>query len=236
MAHPHLPRPSVALGRAGLVALSATLALLSLAARLIPGRLAWVDERLADLVNSPRFLEFFRDVSRLGSTELTIAFAAVASLLIWKRCRPLAVLYPTAVIAGLTINVILKVSIDRSRPPGALTNTALGSFPSGHTIQSVIALGMLPPVVYALTGRRSLALVTTALTAIAAIAVGVSRIVLVAHWPSDVVGGALVGLLLLVAVELVLDRLPPRWVPGCHDCPLHTSWGLHSMPPDRQAS
>jgi len=63
------------------------------------------------------------------------------------------------------------------------------SFPSGHTIQAVIALGMLPPVVYALTGRRAVALITTAFTAIGVIGVGISRIVLAAHWPSDVVGG-----------------------------------------------
>jgi membrane-associated phospholipid phosphatase len=207
------------------------LAALSLSARLIPERLEWIDERVADLVDSPRYLDVFRDVSRLGSTGLTVGLAAVASLLVWNRCRPLAVLYPTAVIGGLIVNVALKVAVGRPRPPGALTGTALDSFPSGHTIQAVIALGMLPPAVHALTGRRAATLITTVIAAVGVIGVGVSPIVLAAHWPSDVVGGVLVGLLLLLAAELTLDRLPARWVPVCRDCPLHRAWGLASSAP-----
>jgi undecaprenyl-diphosphatase len=177
------------------------LAALSLAARLIPERLEWIDERVADLVDSPRYLDVFRDVSRLGSTGLTVGLAAVASLLVWNRCRPLAVLYPTAVIGGLIVNVALKVAVGRPRPPGALT------------------------------GRRAATLITTVIAAVGVIGVGVSRIVLAAHWPSDVVGGVLVGLLLLLAAELTLDRLPARWVPVCRDCPLHRAWGLASSAP-----
>lgn len=231
MALSRLPRPSVAIGRTGLAAMLSVLAALSLAARLIPERLEWIDERVADLVDSPRYLDVFRDVSRLGSTGLTVGLAAVASLLVWNRCRPVAVLYPTAVVGGLIVNVALKVAVGRPRPPGALTGTALDSFPSGHTIQAVIALGMLPPAVYALTGRRAATLITTVIAAVGVIGVGVSRIVLAARWPSDVVGGVLVGLLLLLAAELTLDRLPARWVPVCRDCPLHRAWGLASSAP-----
>lgn len=231
MAQARLPRPSVAIGRAGLVAMVAGLAVLSTAARFVPDGLAWFDTRLADLVDSPRYLEFFRGVSRLGSTGLTVAIAAAAALLVWNRCRPLAVLYPTAVVGGFVVNVVLKVAVGRSRPPDSLTGTALDSFPSGHTIQAVVALGMLPPVVYALTGHRAAALVTTLLTGTAVIAVGLSRVVLGAHWPTDVIGGLLVGALILVVAELVLDRLPTRWVPRCVACPLHRAWGLAHQDP-----
>lgn len=230
MTETRLPRPSVAIGRNGLRALVAVLVALSVAARLVPGQLEWVDCRLADLVNSPRYLEFFRDVSQLGSTEFTIVLAAVASLAVWRRCRPLAVFYPTAVIGGLIANVVLKVAIGRNRPPESLTGTALDSFPSGHTIQAVIALGMLPPIVYALTNRRALTTVTTVVALVGVLGVGLSRVVLGAHWPTDIVGGVLVGILALLAAELALDRLPTRWIPPCTGCPLHRAWGLAHGP------
>lgn len=210
----------------------AILAALSVGARLVPARLAWLDERVADLLNSSDNLDVFRGVTLLGSTEFTVALAAVASLLVWRRCRSLAVLYPTAVIGGLAVNVLLKFVIGRPRPPDALTGTMLDSFPSGHTIQAVVALGMLPPIVYALTGRRAAAFITTGVAAVGVIGVGISRIVLAAHWPSDVVGGVVVGLVVLLVAELILDRLPVRWVPVCRDCPLHRAWGLASNAPD----
>lgn len=226
MAQARLPRPSVAIGRRGAIGLAVTLAALSIAARLFPGQLDWVDGRLADLVNSPRYLEFFRDVSQLGSTEVTVAVAALGSLIVWKRCRALAVLYPTAVLGGLVLNVVLKVAIGRSRPPESLTGTALDSFPSGHTIQAVIALGMLPAVLYALTGRRAVSLAASGLTAMSVVGVGISRVVLGAHWPTDIVGGILVGVLVLLAAEQALEHMPTRWVPGCTGCSLHRAWGL----------
>lgn len=226
MSEPHIPRPSIVIGRAGVVTLAVTLGLLCAAARFVPDRLEWADSRVADLVGSPRYIEFWRDVSQLGSTELTVVLAFAVSLVAWRRCRPLAVLYPTAVLLGLLVNFVLKVAIVRPRPPNALTDTSLGSFPSGHTIQAVIALGMLPPVVFALTGRRSVAFATMVLTAIGALGVGISRIVLGAHWPSDIIGGILVGVLILLAADFVLERFSTSWLPPCTGCPLHRAWGI----------
>lgn len=221
-----LPRPSIALGRVGIAVMLTTLVVLALAARLVPGLLENLDAPAAGVLDWSGSVELARQVSSLGSTHLTVGVAAAASILTWKRCRPLAVAYPTAVIGGLIVNVVLKVGIGRPRPPVAMTSTALDSFPSGHTIQAVIALGILPPVVYALTGRRSVALITVATTASAAIAVGLSRIALGAHWPTDVVAGAIVGVLVLVGTDLALARLPPRWLPPCAGCPLHRGWQL----------
>jgi membrane-associated phospholipid phosphatase len=204
------------------------LIVLSLVARLVPHALEWFDSPVAEPFRSTGSLDGFRLISRLGSTEVTVVLAVAASALVWNRCRPLAVLYPLSVLGGLIVNVILKIAVGRSRPPMALTGTALDSFPSGHMIQAVIVLGMVPPVVYILTGRRSATMVTLVLAALGVIGVGISRIVLGAHWPTDVVGGAIVGVLALLGAEMMLDRHRPRWVPSCTDCHLHRAWGLRA--------
>lgn len=230
MAASRFPRPSIAIGHRGVIALGAALGVLSVAARFDNEQLLWFDRRIADLAYAPHHVELFRAISELGSTRFTVTLAVVATMSVWRRCRPLAVLYPTAAIGGLLANVILKVLVNRARPPDPLTGTALKSFPSGHTIQTVVALGMLAPVVYTLTGRRRAAIVTTVLAALAAAGVGLSRVALGAHWPSDIVGGVLVGILVLIAAEVALARLPTRWLRPCPDCPLHLAWGFATAP------
>ena len=222
----NVPRPSIAIGRRGVIALVVALGLLSIAARFDNGQLLWADRRIAGLIDGSHHVELYRAISELGSTRFSVTLAIIASTLVWRRCRHLAILYPTAVLGGLLVNVILKVIVGRARPPHPLTGTALESFPSGHTIQTVVALGMLAPIVYALTNRRRAAIVTTVLAALSAVGVGFSRVALGAHWPSDIVGGFLVGVLVLIAAEMALDRLPARWLPACTECPLLLAWDV----------
>lgn len=225
-----LPRPSIALGRNGILSLVGGLTVLSIIARMAPTQLDWVDHHLDHLVKSPRYVGFFRDVSQIGSTHLTVALAGIGSVAVWRRCRPLAIAFPIAVITGLIVNVAFKEGIDRTRPPDSLTHTSLASFPSGHTIQATIALGMLPPVLYVLTKRRYAAIGAAVIAAVGTAAVGLSRVALGAHWVSDVVGGVLVGILVLLVAETALHRLPDRWMSRCTDCPIHCSFATERDP------
>ncbi len=109
-------------------------------------------------------------------------------------------------LASLINTGILKKAIPRERPsnlPDALPQESFfhNSFPSGHTATSfAIALTIL-----FLTWRTprawwgAIALVWAAL-------VGLSRIYRGVHWPSDVLGGALVGLGCAALVAILLPR------------------------------
>jgi membrane-associated phospholipid phosphatase len=221
-----VPRLSALIGRTGTWIALGVLAALSAFAWIAPRRLENADTFVTDPFTVPSDSTFLTLISRLGSTEVTVAVAIGIALLLWNRCRPLAVLYPAAVLSGLILNVALKVAIGRPRPPVSLTGTSLESFPSGHTIQAVIMLGMLPPAILVLTGRRWIAVVVAGLAALGAVAVAISRVGLGAHWVSDVVGGVLVGGLALLVAESLLDRLPPRWLPDCAGCHIHSAWML----------
>lgn len=136
-------------------------------------------------------------ISEIGSptTMGVIAFAGGAFLL--ARRRMVMLLTWVAVFAGGgLLEKLLKVSVHRTRPaftPTAPVEQSL-SFPSGHTMMCAIGMGML---VYMLTVPRHMPkpwrgiLIGLALSLV--LAVGISRIYLGAHYPSDVLGGLAFG-------------------------------------------
>lgn len=120
--------------------------------------------------------------------EIWIVLAAV--LLAVKRCRRQGLAVGCALITDLVLcNLILKPLVGRVRPfvvqPVALliSPPTDASFPSGHTAASFAA-------VFALKASGS-PLWKPALAV--AVAMAFSRLYLYVHWPSDVLGGALVG-------------------------------------------
>lgn len=120
--------------------------------------------------------------------EIWIVLAAV--LLAVKRCRRQGLAVGCALITDLVLcNLILKPLVGRVRPfvvqPVALLipPPTDASFPSGHTAASFAA-------VFALKASGS-PLWKPALAV--AVAMAFSRLYLYVHWPSDVLGGALVG-------------------------------------------
>lgn len=120
--------------------------------------------------------------------EIWIVLAAV--LLAVKRCRRQGLAVGCALITDLVLcNLILKPLVGRVRPFVVQSVELLispptdASFPSGHTAASFAA-------VFALKASGS-PLWKPALAV--AVAMAFSRLYLYVHWPSDVLGGALVG-------------------------------------------
>jgi undecaprenyl-diphosphatase len=128
--------------------------------------------------------------TQLHSTVAVGAYAAVAVLVLafernWRR----AALVVVAVGGGLAANALLKLAFHRARPTfdDPLLTLATYSFPSGHVAGSTIFYGLVVAAVFARTASarwRALAVVG-ALLAVALVAF--SRMLLGAHYLSDVV-------------------------------------------------
>jgi undecaprenyl-diphosphatase len=90
------------------------------------------------------------------------------------------------------VDLVLKPLIERPRPPGALLLIDGSSFPSGHAAGAVVFSLVLAAV--ASRHRPDHARQAFGLSAGWIALVGLSTLVVRAHWPSDVLGGYAVGL------------------------------------------
>jgi membrane-associated phospholipid phosphatase len=105
----------------------------------------------------------------------------------------------------------LVTAIGRHRPPAtdwAVHVTGL-AFPSGHTVTSAAAAGILVCALWSGLHGTTRAVVSSCVT-IWAIAVGLSRVYLGVHWPTDVLGGWSLTILLLGSAGLFLRRRSGR--------------------------
>jgi undecaprenyl-diphosphatase len=146
-----------------------------------------------------------------GPIPWTITIVAcILFLLFRKRSEAAALVFSAG--GGELFNRLLKLFIARPRPTSNLVNvivnTSNESFPSGHVTFYVCYFGFLFFVAYALLPRGSVARRAAFIATILPVAlVGLSRVYLGAHWPSDVLGAYLFGGLWL-ALSLDLYR---RW-------------------------
>lgn len=221
-----VPRPSHVLLHHGsvLAAVGTAATALGIVAALAPGWLLEVDEPASELVRSREHQDLFRAVTTLGSQERGMVVLAGVAAALYRWCRPFAAALFVAALAAVVTDVTVKVVVDRARPLGPDVGTALGSFPSGHTLFAVVVWGLLPPAAWIVTGRRLVFWATVAVATVAVLLVAYSRLYLGAHWPSDVVASGLMGATLLLAAEWAVAT--PMARRHCDGCRLH-------RPPDR---
>ncbi len=142
-----------------------------------------------------------------GAILVPIGVAMVVTLLLRGHVRT-AVIYATALAAASLWTYVVKVSIGRLRPPeGALVPAPGFSFPSGHALNSTVTYGLIALLIWRSNLPASVRRVGVIALAVLVVLVGLSRIALGVHYPSDVVGGWLAGLA-IVAVVALMTREP----------------------------
>ena len=160
-----------------------------------------------------------RGFTFLGNIPVLIAVALAAAVFLLYERRPRAALLSVATLLSLPLNYLIKELIGRPRPDGELINVLLPtvglSFPSGHAMGSVMVYGFLAFLAWvhvAAPGPRRFWTVTLALVPLG---VSLSRVYVGAHWLSDVIGGWVAGLgLVLLLAEIyqvsAKQELAPR--------------------------
>ena len=147
---------------------------------------------------TPLGVRIFVAITNIGSPPAMSAIALLGVVISFaKRHRLLAYSWAAAAAGGALLDQVLKASVHRSRPEyaAAFLHGTSYSFPSGHAMGSLIGYGFLA---YALTltvrwaaeHRRFV----FAAAILMALLVGISRVYLTVHYPSDVVGGWAAGL------------------------------------------
>src|SRR3954464_5676777 len=152
-------------------------------------------------------------VSGMGATRVIVSLGLIGAALFAVRRQWLFLEgWVIALIGGEALNAFLKRLIQRPRPlHSAIPSSQSWSFPSGHSMESLIAYGMLAYVFCVLGSwsqrrRVHIALVATLLILL----IGWSRIYLGVHYFSDVIGGYAAGSIWLAACMSGIE-VARRW-------------------------
>jgi undecaprenyl-diphosphatase len=174
---------------------------------------AWVQG-----ISLPFFGEAMEAVSYLGDTMpsvVTVAAVALVLLLLRRRLESLFLIM-LAIVGGL-LTQAAKILVDRPRPGGDIAGGGF-SFPSGHVTYAMVMGGFLFFLSPRLLRNRVASRVLRALMAAFVLLIGLSRAYLGVHWPSDVLGGYLLGGLVLTAGVHLYSRVKrPRPGPEAED-------------------
>jgi undecaprenyl-diphosphatase len=149
-----------------------------------------------ELAGPPWLEEVVRDFTALGSGSVLVFLTlSVVGYLILLRRYTLALLVVVAVGGGLLLSLPLKAALDRQRPDlvPALTEAHFASFPSGHSMAAAATYLTLGALIARVQPRRRLRIYFLALSVLVTLLVGVSRVYLGVHWPTDVVAGWTAG-------------------------------------------
>ena len=153
------------------------------------------DPRLA---RGPAWLEgVARDISALGGTTVLtlVTVTAVSYLILLGRRRP-ALFVSVAVIGGTALSSGLKIYFERARPDAWLHLTPVDSpsFPSGHSMLSSVVYLTLGVMLSRLAARRSQKFFFIFVALTLSFLVGLSRVFLGVHYPTDVLAGWTAGI------------------------------------------
>lgn len=157
-------------------------------------------ERLQDFRNTG--LDTAARISTtIGHTLVIVVSIPALSLVLWSRRRRADALVVWTLLVPEGLNIGLKALIDRPRPDLILTHMPVsGSFPSGHSLHAFLLMSLLICITGELIKPMRLRLALQGFLAFLILAVGTSRVYLGAHWPSDVIGGYLIGGLCVMAI------------------------------------
>jgi membrane-associated phospholipid phosphatase len=121
-----------------------------------------------------------------------------------------------AVVAGLSslLNTPVKLLVDRPRPTADLVHVFAvetdSGFPSGHAMFAILVFGFLAYLAITHINRSNLRVLISTVLIFLILLTGASRVYLGVHWPSDVLGGYLIGGVILMILIYVYRTWPVR--------------------------
>ncbi|HEX2239745.1 MAG TPA: phosphatase PAP2 family protein [Actinomycetota bacterium] len=174
--------------------------------------------------DQPVLVTLLRLVTFLGSPLWFYLIIGTAVIFLWRRDRKrLAVFLVATTLLGGAVDSVVKILVDRPRPsleqPIA---TAHGkSFPSGHSMSSVVAYGALLLVFLPAIAKRWRMIVVAAVAGLV-LAIGFTRLALGVHYITDVLGGFVLGAAWLIASTAAFSI----WRVERGRAPVHPTEGL----------
>ena len=175
--------------------------------------LASYDKQISDYIVSfrtPFLTRYFTFVTNAGDRNgyliVLVAFALI-TYLAFKKWRYVLEITGVLVLSAVS-NILLKRFINRSRPISEhLVNVTTLSYPSGHAMSAMAFYGFLMYLIYTFKINTFLKVGLMIILFLFILSVGISRIYLGVHYPSDVAGGYIAGLFWVFFCILLLNLI-----------------------------
>lgn len=164
-------------------------------------------------VRSSILTDFFSFVTNLAGVGGVILITVSALVFLFVRSKPrIALFFGSAVLIQQAITITLKYAFARERPAESLRLVVEESysFPSGHTMAATVVFGLIGYILITSGALKNAynAIIFIATTSLVLL-VGMSRIYLGVHYPSDVLGSILIGSFLLTVFILYRELSSP---------------------------
>lgn len=159
--------------------------------------------------------EFARDITALGGTGVLVLVTTAVAGYLWLDRRPGAMwLVLLATLSGTAIAYLLKSTFSRPRPDlvPRLAETFTSSFPSGHSMLAAVVYLTLGSLLAQLVRRKRLKVYALSSAVLLTGMIGLTRVYLGVHYPTDVLAGWAAGAAWAVFCLLVARLLQNRSV------------------------
>jgi len=143
-------------------------------------------------IGPPWLEETMRDLTALGSSSiLLIIIATTIGFLALTRKWHAAWMVLWSIVSGIVLSLLMKLGFDRPRPDLVPHATAVytQSFPSGHAMLSAIVYLTLGALLARTQAEVRVKIYLLCVAMLLTVTVGISRVYLGVHWPSDVLAG-----------------------------------------------
>ncbi len=166
---------------------------------------------------APALTDGMRFVTNLGDWQVVMTATLCLFAYLWYRRDHTHILVALVAMMGAGIlDASLKLAFHRARPdPFFIAKPSTYSFPSGHALISLCFYGLLAGTLAHDMAAKWQRVLTWSVAAVLVALIGLSRVYLGVHWPSDVLAGyasALIwmGAVRIMALRLEAKRMAPR--------------------------
>lgn len=159
---------------------------------------------------SPPLTQYFKFVTDVGDVNGYLIVLGLFVLLSWRVLKSWKYVVQSALVLALATlsNMALKRFIDRARPGiEHLVSVKTLSYPSGHAMSAMAFFGFLIYLISKLKINKVLKYSLMVLFALLILSIGISRIYLGVHFPSDIAGGFIAGFIWVVFCVLIFDLI-----------------------------
>lgn len=178
--------------------------------------------RLLQSAESPSLDTAMVIITELGSVPFLTTLSIITVIMLWVRFKDKwgILFFVLAIGGGGLLTSLLKRYYGRTRPSINEAIDAVGySFPSGHSLGSLIFYGFIVYLMIRSRMRKTIKGIVIFILCLLPFLIGMSRIYLGAHFPSDVLAGYLAGLIWLILCLMALEW--KQWQSKSHVKPVH---------------